>query len=223
MEFSFIQKTLLVAMVMSLGACATQLSREAKNIVVVTESQKENACESIQLVVGESGSVADSEGVALRKALNKAGALGANGFFVLSRSADSSAGATLTGEALKCDMNLMRSEKYEARTAILEGLSRATGMRMNIVEYYMTNGAMPASNQELGISGPTSFAQNALETLEIVEGGGIRLTFNEQSGVDGGVIDLLPTLEQESGSVGWRCVTSSYSDIESWSPQCKYR
>jgi hypothetical protein len=91
----------LILSVLLLG-CATNLTAEGEKVRVVTENQKQNNCKFIKLISVRVGLGPDKPGSALKKALNEAGAVGADGFFVITNVVHWADGASATGEALKC-------------------------------------------------------------------------------------------------------------------------
>ncbi|GAB1266720.1 hypothetical protein NBRC116492_35300 [Aurantivibrio infirmus] len=95
--------SIVVLTLFTICSCATQLTGEGESVKIVTENQKEKQCESIKLISVRAGTGPDKPGSALRKALNETASLGANGFYILSQNLDWAIGATVTGEALRCD------------------------------------------------------------------------------------------------------------------------
>jgi hypothetical protein len=94
----------LIALIGSLmlASCATNLSEGGGEVELVTANQKEK-CERVRLISTRAGAGPDKAGSALNKALNEASQAGANGFYILSQNLDWAIGATVTGEALRCD------------------------------------------------------------------------------------------------------------------------
>lgn len=104
---------------------------------------------------------------------------------------------------------------------LAEGLALATSVKHQIAYFYAENGRFPSSNKELGLPGPEQFLGQSLTKLAISDGGVIAITFNELSGVKGGIIRLLPDAGNPA-ILQWRCETPSYKNIGKWAPQCKY-
>ena len=84
------------------AGCAVNLSPAGEGVRVVSEHKKENGCEFIKLISVRVGLGPDKLGSALKKALNEAGSVGANGFFIITNVAHWADGASVAGEALKC-------------------------------------------------------------------------------------------------------------------------
>lgn len=85
----------------SLGGCATQLTRGAEGIHVVTADQKAS-CTRVSLVSVQQKLGPDKAGNALKKAMNEAAAAGANSIYIVSSDTDWAEGASVVAEALKC-------------------------------------------------------------------------------------------------------------------------
>lgn len=84
-----------------LSGCATSLSPAGAQVKVVTEAQREK-CSLLTIISTEQSLGPDKPGNALRKALNEVAALGGNGFRLISSNVGFD-GASVTGEALKCN------------------------------------------------------------------------------------------------------------------------
>lgn len=75
---------------------------EAKNIKVVTAAQKKH-CDFVKTISANQPIGPDKKGDAMKMALNEAGAVGANAFYVISSTMEGGIkGGTVVGEALRC-------------------------------------------------------------------------------------------------------------------------
>lgn len=83
------------------AGCATELTETGSRVSLVTESQRPS-CELIGVISANQSLGPDKPGNALRKVLNETAALGGDGFRLISSSAGLD-GASVTGEALKCE------------------------------------------------------------------------------------------------------------------------
>lgn len=104
----------------------------------------------------------------------------------------------------------------QAREAqvIREAIVVASSAKVAVVEYYMTTGEMPGDNAQVGLGAADTWRGTSLRSLQIAEGGRILLTFDETSGVDGGVLELIPDLtDNESMGVQWQCMTHDFERI----------
>ncbi|WP_205548605.1 hypothetical protein [Pseudomonas carnis] len=91
-------------MAFALSGCATQLSSAGAQVKVVTEAQREK-CSLLTIISTEQSLGPDKPGNALRKALNEVAGLGGNGFRMISSNVGFD-GASVTGEALKCEKSI---------------------------------------------------------------------------------------------------------------------
>jgi hypothetical protein len=107
--------------------------------------------------------------------------------------------------------------------AIRNDVSAVTGARLAVVESYMNSGRMPASNVEAGLPAAATYKGHSLVSLEVSEGGKIKLRFDAASGIDGGEIEWLPDLSGvESMGVQWECATHDFKQIVRALPGCVY-
>jgi hypothetical protein len=112
--------------------------------------------------------------------------------------------------------------QYNNIAYLSEGIDRSMNIRLQLNEYFAATGKLPSTNKELNLPSPVSFSDGVLQSLEIQVQGVIRLTFTEKSGVEGGMIDYIPTPSPTTSWLEWRCVTSSFENIESWRPDCRF-
>lgn len=92
-----------------------------------------------------------------------------------------------------------------------------------VVESWLTHGRMPADNAAAGLRPSDAYRGRTLLSLSIVDGGRIRLRFDAESGVDGGIVELVPELGHvDAMGVQWRCETSDYLQIAQAMPGCDY-
>ncbi len=115
-------------------------------------------------------------------------------------------------------------EVTRAYTFIATDLSVASMAKVAVAESLMTTGSAPASNAEAGLPVPGDLRGQSLRATYVRAGGRIELEYDQQSGVDGGTLRLVPdlALALRSGIVNWRCETEDYVAIESFLPTCKY-
>ena len=111
--------------------------------------------------------------------------------------------------------------RYKQAAYISTGLVEATAVKNQIMEYYMTSGKFPSSNEELGLPPPEQFRNESLVSLEVSKDGAITLTFDSRSGVKNGKIQLKPKV-RDSLSTQWKCSTSSYPKIRTFYSQCEF-
>lgn len=98
------------------------------------------------------------------------------------------------------------------------------GMRTAISEYYMSMGRMPATAAEAGLQAADEYRGKTLRSAALMADGGIELTFDANSGVDGGRIRWRPDLSHaQAMGVQWRCETPDYPLIRRALPTCEYQ
>ena len=95
--------------------------------------------------------------------------------------------------------------------------------KVAVAESFMTTGKMPVNNAEAGLPAAETYRGRSLRTAQVVPDGRIRLTFDSESGHDGGVIELVPEIGHlDSMGVQWRCETRDYPQIIRSVPSCDY-
>lgn len=110
-----------------------------------------------------------------------------------------------------------------AALAIRNDVVAIAAARTAIAETYMSNGRMPASNAEAGLPAADTYKGQSLVSMKVAADGGIILTFDAASGVEGGVIEWLPDLTGiESMGLQWHCQTHDYPLIARALPNCRY-
>lgn len=95
--------------------------------------------------------------------------------------------------------------------------------KVAVAESFMTTGKMPVNNAEAGLPAAESYRGRSLRAAQIVPDGRIRLTFDGESGHDGGIVELIPEIGHlDSMGVQWRCETRDYPQIIRAVPSCDY-
>ena len=103
---------------------------------------------------------------------------------------------------------------------IAEGFQTGVMLKQATAEFYYHRGKLPASNEEVGLGSPEVYANNALQRAEVTLNGVVKLTYDGKTGVDDGVVRLIPTVVP--GMLKWRCETADYPKIGKYMPQCQY-
>lgn len=101
-----------------------------------------------------------------------------------------------------------------------DGFSTAANVKIRVAEYYHAQGEFPTSNEQLGLPAPQLFASRALDSLAVKEGGVIELKFNALTGVETGIVRLMP--EGDFKLSNFKCVTPSYQTIQRFYQYCNY-
>lgn len=132
------------------------------------------------------------------------------------------AAAALTNEVAGQRADVAREKmQQQIAQALTEGIQLAQAARVAIAESYQTTLQLPSSNAAAGLPDAAQLYADSLQRLEVGRNGVVSLVYNERSGVAGGVIRLIPDA-QANGMLNWRCETSSYPDIVSFLPQCRF-
>jgi hypothetical protein len=116
-----------------------------------------------------------------------------------------------------------RKEQAQIAIYLAEGLQVAALARTAVAEIYQTELKWPSSNREAGLPEPEQLQGKSLQSVRLARAGVIVLTYDGKSGVDRGVIRLVPSARAQGGPIDWRCESSSYENIASMLPQCVYR
>lgn len=95
-------KKIFLLLPVMLAGCAVPLTPAAEKVQLVSAQQKEK-CQRIKLVTFNQRLGPDKPGNAIKNALNEAAAAGADSFFIVSSTTDWAEGASVIGEALRCN------------------------------------------------------------------------------------------------------------------------
>jgi ankyrin repeat protein len=108
---------------------------------------------------------------------------------------------------------------------IVEGLSSATPIKVQVAEYYYMHGDFPVSNDELGLPPPESFAGRSVKSIEVSLGGKITIVYNNALKKDSSIV-LTPSTTggYSTGNLNWACATETIeqSYLDSLSLPCYY-
>ncbi|WP_165391299.1 pilin [Fluviicoccus keumensis] len=108
------------------------------------------------------------------------------------------------------------------RAAIAEGMALLAPVKVQLVEYYQSQGRFPASNAALGLPPANQYVRRAVIGLEVRPKGVLLVRFNGQSGVEGGEVRLQADVSKPHMGLGWECTTPSFRDIAEWAGSCRY-
>lgn len=97
-----LKSSFLLILLVALNGCATHLTAAGEKVRIITESQR-GKCEFIKIVSYRAGLGPDKPGSALKGALNEAAEAGANGLYIVTNTVHWADGATVSGEALRCN------------------------------------------------------------------------------------------------------------------------
>ena len=93
---------------------------------------------------------------------------------------------------------------------LMEGMSSAVPVKMQVAEFYAMQGRFPASNAELGFPPAESFSGRGLKSIEISLGGKITIIYSNAFKKNSSII-LIPSSASNfsAHSIKWACVSES--------------
>lgn len=95
-------------------------------------------------------------------------------------------------------------QDYTVRAKVTEGLSLASGAKTSVAEYYSSEGTLPTSNAEAGMSQATSINGNNVSQVAVLGTGTIQITFSGAP-INGALLDLVPQVDPDGGPLTWDC------------------
>ena len=113
-------------------------------------------------------------------------------------------------------------QNYVARAQASEALSLASGAKVAVAEYFNTNGTFPADNSTAGLTEPTDFKGNWVESVTVSVDDNKALiaalfsSTEAHSKLQGGEMTL--TAVDHGGSIGFACSSSGSKDISAYLP-----
>lgn len=115
-----------------------------------------------------------------------------------------------------------QKQRYLTASYRAEGLQVVGAAKTAVAEYLANTGRFPSSNKQIGLAAPDQFKGQSLRRMSISEGGVITLTYDAKSGVDGGIIRIIPD-NADPSLLKWRCISPNFRDIALTIPQCSYQ
>lgn len=123
-------------------------------------------------------------------------------------------------------MDAQQFDAIRAQANIANGFEIARRFQTSIDVYWQMNNEMPTTNKAINVPEPDAFANDGdvVERAEVVAQGAVKIVYNEQSGIDKGIIYFIPdaTHAQTSG-LQWHCVTPDFADITKVMASCDYK
>jgi hypothetical protein len=103
-----------------------------------------------------------------------------------------------------------------------DAMQAMNAIKISLQEYYVNTGKWPDSNAVAGLPPPEAFRGKSLRRLD-VDGLTVKLTFDAQSGIDGGQVIFTGTATpQLVMGIQWQCASPSFPDIASAISDCTY-
>ncbi len=93
-------------------------------------------------------------------------------------------------------------QDYTKRSNVTEGLSLAGGAKAAVAEYYSSEGAWPATNNQAGLVSAASITGNAVDSVAVANGV-ITVTYNTKVDATDNTLELSP--DASGGSISWEC------------------
>jgi type IV pilus assembly protein PilA len=109
-------------------------------------------------------------------------------------------------------------QDYTKRAKVSEGLTLASGGKIAVVEYFTSEGAMPATLASAGISTGVSTANVKSITMPAASAGTITVTFTSKIH-NNGTINLTPTVS--GGILVWNCTSGGSIPAELVPATCR--
>lgn len=110
-----------------------------------------------------------------------------------------------------------------ASLILREDMNIAATLKIALAEYYASMGKLPASHAEMGAPEPERYRGKSLRSARMLPNGSIELTFDADSGVDGGRIVLRADFSHaDVGRIAWYCESADYPLIKRVSQACEY-
>jgi len=122
-----------------------------------------------------------------------------------------------------CSESDSNAIQYKSAAHITQGLANTSRIKSHLSVYYSERGELPSSNKQAGLPEPEKFKSGALKSIRIMDEGVIQLTFNNESGIDNGILELIPNTSNPATGVDWECTTPNYKGIGELIPQCSYK
>jgi len=96
-------------------------------------------------------------------------------------------------------------QDYTKRSHVSEGLSLAGAAKLGVTEFYSDRGAMPTSNEDVGLADAASINGNAVDSVTVGADGVISVAYNSKV-TTGAILTFVPAADDtDGGSVKWTC------------------
>ena len=122
--------------------------------------------------------------------------------------------------AMTDKMDAQQIDAIRAQANIANGFEIASRFKNSIDVYWQMNNQMPTNNKAINVPEPDAFAEDGdvVERAEVVAQGAVKIVYNEQSGIDNGVIYFIPdATHAQTAGLQWHCVSPDFADItRSW-------
>jgi hypothetical protein len=123
-------------------------------------------------------------------------------------------------------MDAQQIDAIRAQANIANGFEIARRFQTSIDVYWQMNNEMPTNNKAIGVPEPGAFANDGdvVERAEVVAQGAVKIVYNEQSGIDNGIIYFIPdATHAQTAGLQWHCVSPDFADISKVMSSCDYQ
>jgi hypothetical protein len=101
-----------------------------------------------------------------------------------------------------------------------EALARASMVRVQLTEYYMSEGRWPENGAEAGIAPAAEFAGGGVAGIDVERGGRIAIRLNDRVSANAR-FRLSPQVSEATGMVRWHCELQGAPDIAAQLTTCR--
>lgn len=112
-------------------------------------------------------------------------------------------------------------EEYVQMAHLAQGLSLASSLKPPVANYYSMMGKFPVDNAAINAPPPEAFAQGSVKSVTVNQGA-ITVQYTALSGVEDGLLRLVPSSRNNGYFMTWTCETPSFANITKFVPQCQY-
>jgi membrane-associated HD superfamily phosphohydrolase len=116
--------------------------------------------------------------------------------------------------------HLKMSQAALTASYLTQGLQTASMLKVQVAEFYMSEGQFPNSNQQLRLPPANSYATDTIKSVGVSKDGKIIVVYQQVTGQEHGAISLIP--KYKNGQLNWQCTTSDFKNVQQFIPQCKY-
>lgn len=107
----------------------------------------------------------------------------------------------------------------ERRSRITSALVASQVFKVAVTESFMVRGAWPKDATEAGLGAPEDYAGDAVHSIALEPDGVIRIQLADSLAA-GSAVRLLPTVNQDSWQIAWRCEIEGDASLLQALPHC---
>jgi len=108
------------------------------------------------------------------------------------------------------------------RAMLHSALASASMFKVAVTEFYLLEGRLPASNNQVGLATPADYRSDAVRSIAIGAGGIITVTLNEKLAASAKTEIILEPQATKDARIGkWQCTSNAARDIQAMLASCK--